>query len=347
MKSILVIFATLFIATAAKAEVAAVDRYKVSSTVSPEAAAALKPIYEKVKAGAASPTPHPVTLEEFDRYRAPGETEAARNLTKQAKSLNVKVSEEKIDGIPVLRIHPQNKKADDGGLLIYIHGGAYVMGSAKSTLFLPSKVATATGYEVLSIDYSLAPRSRWKQTTEEIVRVWKALLGRGEKPSSIGVFGDSAGGSLAAGSVLRMRDENLPLPGALYLMSPWADITLAGDTMETLAAADPLLPIGDFEWVAALYAAPADQKNPYVSPVYGDFSKGYPPTLIQAGTREILLSASVRLYQAIRGGGQDATLDVYEGLPHVFQGFVANSPEGVTATNRAAAFLAVHLKPSR
>lgn len=114
--------------------------------------------------------------------------------------------------------------------------------------------------------------------------------------------------------------------------------------METLAADDPLLPIDDVEWVAALYADPADQKHPYVSPVYGDFSKPYPPTLIQAGTREILLSASVRLYQALRGGGKEATLDVYEGLPHVFQGFVPESPEGITAMRSATAFFQQHLK---
>lgn len=330
-------------ATTAGAEVPPVDRYRVSSTVSPEAAAVLKPIYEQVKASAASPPKRPVTLEDFERHRAPGEDAAAQNFAKQAESLGVITSEDKIEGIPVLRISPRAKKKS-GILLIYLHGGAYAMGSARSTLAIPARVATATGHDVLSIDYTLAPRSKWQQTTGEIVRVWKGLMAQGVKARSVGMFGDSAGGGLAAGSVLRMRDEKLPLPGALYLMSPWADITLSGDTMDTLAIDDPLLPIGDVEWVAALYADPADQKNPYVSPVYGDFSKPYPSTLIQAGTREILLSASVRLYQSMRREGRDATLDVYEGMPHVFQGFVPESPEGVASLQRAKAFFEQHLR---
>lgn len=337
MRAIFVAAFAAIITSAASAEAAPVDRYKIASTVSPEAAAILKPIYEQVKAATAKPPERPVTLEDFEKFRAPGEKAAAENLAKQAASLGVAVTDDQINGVPVLRIRPIETKSA-GRVLVYVHGGAYVMGSTKQNLLMAAKIATASRSEVISVEYTLAPRAKWQQTTEEVVRVWKGLLANKAKPGSIGFFGDSAGGGLVAGSVLRMRDEKLPLPGAIYLMSPWADITTNGDTIETLAADDPLVPVGDIEWVSALYAAPTDQKHPYVSPVYGDFSKPFPPTLIQASTREVLLSASVRLYQSIRGGGQDATLDVYEGLPHVFQGFVPDSPEGVTATQRAVAF---------
>ena len=106
---------------------------------------------------------------------------------------------------------------------------------------------------------------------------------------------------------------------------------------------DPVLDAESLSWSADVYADPKDQKNPYVSPVYGDYTKAFPPTLIQGGTREIFLSNFVRQYQAIRGGGHEAVLDLYEGMPHVFQGVTPDSPETRTAIGRAADFFARHL----
>jgi acetyl esterase/lipase len=141
-----------------------------------------------------------------------------------------------------------------------------------------------------------------------------------------------------------MRDQGLPLPGVLWLLSPWSDITPTGDTWSTLAHADPALDPEDLVWCAQAYAAVEDQNHPYVSPVYGDYAGSFPPTLIQAGTREIFLSHAVRHYQAILGGGQVAVLDVYEGMPHVFQALAAGSPEADTAIMRAARFIDEHLE---
>ena len=140
-----------------------------------------------------------------------------------------------------------------------------------------------------------------------------------------------------------MRDQSLPLPGALYLMSPSCDVTQQGDSYLTLAHIDPVLDPDSSAWGAAAYADPQDQKNPYVSAVYGDYTKAFPPTLIQGGTREMLLSNFVREYQAIRGGGHEAVLDLYDGMPHVFQASVPNTPEARTAIARAAAFFKQHL----
>ena len=106
-----------------------------------------------------------------------------------------------------------------------------------------------------------------------------------------------------------------------------------------------MLDLNSSRWGANVYADPKDQKNPYASPVYGDYAKAFPPTLIQGGTREMLLSNFVRQYQAIRGGGHEAVLDLYEGMPHVFQGSLPNAPETHTAIARAAAFFKLHLKP--
>ena len=141
-----------------------------------------------------------------------------------------------------------------------------------------------------------------------------------------------------------MRDQHLPVPGALYLISPGTDLSGAGDTFTTLAAADPILSIESTSWSAEAYAPIADQKNPYVSPVCGDYTQAFPPTLLQVGTREHLLSGSVCEYQAIRSGGQEALLDVYEGMPHVFLSLIPQAPETKTAVKRATDFFALHLR---
>jgi acetyl esterase/lipase len=158
------------------------------------------------------------------------------------------------------------------------------------------------------------------------------------------MFGDSAGGGLVAGSVLLLRDQGTKLPGAIVLLSPWSDVTGTGDTYSTLAAADPMLSAVDLQANADAYADPSDQKDPYVSPVYGNYAKGFPPTLIQGGTREIFLSNFVRQYHAIADAGGQAVLDLYEGMPHVFQFIMADAPESRRAMEKAAAFWHDHLK---
>ena len=181
--------------------------------------------------------------------------------------------------------------------------------------------------------------------SDEVVTVFRALKDQGFAMGDIAIYGDSAGGGLAAGSVLKLRDAGLGMPAAVVLWSPWADITETGDTYVTLKDAEPnylyekvLGPSAD------AYADPKDQKHPYVSPVYGDFAKGFPPTLIQGGTREIFLSNFVRLYQALDTAGQIVTLDLYEGMPHVFQVKLPESPESETALKKMDAFLWKHLK---
>ena len=158
------------------------------------------------------------------------------------------------------------------------------------------------------------------------------------------VYGESAGGGLAAGAVLKMRDQGLGMPAAVVLWSPWSDITETGDSYATLKEADPLLYYpGNLKHCADAYAAPADQKHPYVSPVYGDYSRGFPPTLIQAGTKEIFLSNAVRHYQALDIAGIPVKLDLYEGMWHIFQVFNHDLPESKMARKKVKAFLGRHV----
>ena len=317
-------------------------RFRVAPTVSPEAAKDLAAIYA-VSPRLPPPT-KPISVQDWDRQREALDKRMIPASNAVVAKLGASVRDDQIGGVPVVRVLPANYKPS-GRTLIYLHGGGYTRFSAHSRLGPPALVAAATGDEVISVDYTVAPRGNWRIVTDQMLSVWRALLAKGTAPASVGIFGDSAGGGIAAGSVLKMRDQGLPLPGALYLMSPSSDITYTGDSYLTLSDVDPVLDMASSKWGADVYADPKDQTNPYVSPVYGDYSKPFPPTLIQGGTREMLLSNFVREYQAIRAGGHEAVLDLYEGMPHVFQGSVPNTPETRTAIARAAAFFALHLKP--
>ncbi len=319
----------------------AASRFQVPATVSAEAKTELSAFYDIwARMPAAS---RPITLDDWDRQREAIETLGAATSAALANKLGASVEGDQIGGVPVFRIRPPGFKPN-GRTLVFLHGGAYTRLGGRSRLVPPLLVASATDGEVISVDYTLAPRGNWQTVTDEVIAVWRTLLAEGVAPATIGVFGDSAGASLGAGSVLKMRDLGLALPGALYLMSPWSDITVTGDSYLTLSRADPTLDAEILGWSAEAYAEPKDQRSPYVSPVYGDYTKPFPPTLIQGGTREIFLSNFVRLYQAIRAGGHEAVLDLYEGMPHVFQNLTPNSPETRTAIARAAAFFALHLK---
>jgi monoterpene epsilon-lactone hydrolase len=310
--------------------------FTIPGTVSAEAAQSLEAIYRARKSMPVFERPR--SLADWDRKNEQVSAFIAPMHLALARRLCITSSEEVLGGIPVLRIRPKDYHPD-GRLLVYLHGGGYVLFSAAAVLAVPALLAAATGAEVISIDYTLAPRGDWRTVTGEVLNVWRALLAANTTAQAMAIVGDSAGGGLAAGSVLRMRDEGLALPAALHLLSPWSDLAEGGDSYETLSAADPSLDAQSLSWAAAAYADPGDQRHPYVSPVYGDYSRPFPPTLIQVGTREIFLSHAVRQYQAIRAGGHVAILDVYEGMPHVHQGSIPEAPESRTAIARAAEFL--------
>ncbi len=316
------------------------DRFWIPDTVSPEASAGLAGFFGMVRQMPAQQ--RPASQADWDNQNE-HIVEMLGPVSQQfATSLGVGVRDDVMGGVPVVRVTPADPKPG-ARKIIYLHGGAYTFGAAKTTLGLPAVIASAMGNEVISVDYTLAPRANWRTITDQVVAVWKALLEAGANSESVGVFGESAGGGLVAGSVLKMRDQGLRLPGALYLISPWTDTSMTGDTWTTLRAFDPAITVDLCAWSAAAYRDDADAKNPAVSPVYGDYAQPFPPTLIQVGTREMLLSDSVRLYQAMRSAGREAVLDVYEGMTHAFPGLLAQAPETKIAISRGAEFLDAHL----
>lgn len=284
----------------------------------------------------------------------PNDLKGWEELNKQVSSMSIDQSKSLIDifganisstqlgDVKVLDIKPKDW-VESNKILVYVHGGGYTFLGANSTLTNSVTMANATGLRVISVDYSLAPFSKWNETTSEVVSVIKALKDQGYSLENIAMYGDSAGGGLVASSVLKMRDEGIGMPAALALWSPWTDVSRVGDTYSTLKSADIFIPESMLKNMGDAYANAKDQKNPYVSPVYGDFSKGFPPTLIQVGTKEILLSDSVRLYQGLDQVDIPVKLDVYEGMPHVFQTTLYNTPESSLAISKTNEFLKEYL----
>lgn len=256
--------------------------------------------------------------------------------------LGATLKDDTIAGIPVLDIRPKGW-SDDGRVIVYVHGGGFTLFSAHSMAGLGALVAQAAGMRVVSIDYTPSPAADWQAIQAQIDTVIAGLVAKGTPLSRMAIFGDSAGGNLAIRAVLNLRDAGAGMPAAVLLFSPWADLSNTGDTAITLPLADPTLSYDGFLHNSALaYAGALDLKDPRVSPVYADFSKGFPPTFIQDGTRTILLSTSVRSYRALKAAKVDATIDLYEGMWHVFQG--APAPEAQEALASAGSFLRDHMR---
>lgn len=312
----------------------------VPETVSPRAQEILKRMTGPQ--GLALPDPDDIEGWKKIRNYTPPQLKSIFDETNAAlKHYPATVIHRNIEGIPVVEIRPLGWR-DNGKILVYVHGGGYVTGGPEFSM--GGWVCQETGLRMISIGYTLAPESKWDHTTNQVISVIVGLKKEGYPFKDIAVFGDSAGGGLAAGSVLKMRDQGIGLPAALILWSPWSDITETGDTYQTLKSADPILDYPKLlKNAAAAYATPADQKKPYVSPVYGDYTKGFPPTLIQGGTKEIFLSNFVRQYRAIDDAGGVAILDLYEGMPHVFQAVIFDSPESLRAMAKMKAFLQKYL----
>jgi acetyl esterase/lipase len=253
------------------------------------------------------------------------------------------ITPRELGGVPVLEVTPQNWR-DNGKVLVYAHGGSYTFFSAASTLISCVPVANDTGLKVISVDYTLAPFAKFHRITDQVIAVIEVLLEQGYTMEDIAMYGESAGGSLVAGTVLKMRDQGMAMPAAAVLWSPWSDITETGDTYHTLKDFDPAYLYGPhLKTSADAYADPEDQKHPYVSPIYGDYSKGFPPTLIQGGTREIFLSNFVRHYQVLDQAGVAVKLDLYEGMFHAFQALGFHLPESQIARGKMSEFLKQHL----
>lgn len=229
-------------------------------------------------------------------------------------------------------------------VILYFHGGAYCVGSPRTHRGLASHLARVSETTVWVPDYRLAPEAPFPAALDDALACYLALLESGVPASDISIAGDSAGGGLALALAMRLRDEQHPLPSRMMLISPWADLTNAGQHASDQPQGEVMLSWAQLDKSAALYAG-GRQHEPYASPLLGDLS-GLPPCLVIVGTREILLSDSERLLQAFEDAGAEAHLVVYEGLWHVFPAHAGVLDSADDAIARLAAFsLGQHYPP--
>lgn len=203
-------------------------------------------------------------------------------------------------------------------VILHCHGGGYSTGSSLYARSLTSKLALSTSMEVLCFDYRLAPEYPYPAAIEDAMKAWDYLMLLGYGARDVIITGDSAGGNLALALTLRLKEEKRMLPRGLVLLSPWTDMTSSGKSYQTKAAVDPVLDKEYMERVTAAYAEGWDITNPMISPLLGDLAD-FPPTYIQVGENEILLSDSLRLYKAMQEQGVSVKMERFSGMWHVFQ----------------------------
>jgi epsilon-lactone hydrolase len=261
-------------------------------------------------------------------------------LSAQPLPAEVTVTPAALGGVPTAEITVDGIEARH--VVLYFHGGVYVMGDAFLAAGLASQVGRRIAARVISVDYRLAPEHPYPAAVDDALAAYQALLDNGTAPSDIAFAGESAGGGLAIATLVNARDHGLPLPAAAYVMSPYADLTLAGTTMDTKRDNDPLLSPEALQARVPDYTAGQDAALGLISPVFADLS-GLPPLIIQAGTHEVLLDDALRLAQRAATADVQVTLDITPGVPHVFQAYYPILDEATAALDRAGQLLSAHL----
>ena len=261
----------------------------------------------------------PISTEEWKQLRAEM-TSYYDSIDLLRKQYHFSMDEKELGGIKVLIFTPlQLSKYHQGKILLHIHGGAYVVGSPRVESAIIVPVAHFSGLKVVSVRYSLAPEYPFPKGLDYVLSVYRELL-KEYSPDNIAIIGSSAGGGLALAAVLKARNERLPMPAALGLLSPWVDITKTGDSYYTLEGIAPVL---DYELTlrkaAEVYAGNHDMRHPLISPVYADYEGGFPPTFIQIGTRDLLLSNCARLQRKMISADVKVKISLWDGMWHAFQ----------------------------
>ncbi len=258
----------------------------------------------------------------------------------QVEHLRSSVQATSVGGVPVFVVTPEGM---DGGdtqpIYLDIHGGSLLMGAGKACEVMARRMAAQVQMQTWSVDYRMPPDHPFPAALDDILAVYRGLLDI-RAHEQIVVGGGSAGGNLASALMLRARDEGLPLPVALVLLTPEVDLTESGDSFQTNLGIDNVLTQSLADSIA-LYAGGHDLRHPYLSPLFGDLTAPFPPTLLQAGTRDLFLSNTVRMHRKLRAGGVDAELHVFEAMPH---GGFFGAPEDDELTEEIRRFLAVHVR---
>ena len=286
----------------------------------------------------------PKTPEGWAQLAESTRVSAAPNVEAMRQRLKLRVEPGTIAGVKVYTVTPERVRPENANrTLIQIHGGCYVLNPAEAALPEAMLIAAMGGYRVIAVDYRMPPKAYFPAALDDSMAVYKDVIGRSD-PKRVGLIGTSAGGALVLEMGLRAKQLGLPLPGAIASGTPMSDSTKTGDSFYTNAMVDNVLVSteGFCDAAAAFYANGHDLKDPLLSPVYGDV-RGFPPTILTTGTRDLLLSNTVRVHRKLRNLGIDSFLQVYEGQSHAQYGRDDRIPETREAFGEIALFFNQHL----
>ena len=249
-----------------------------------------------------------------------------------------------IGGVPCDVVHPRRPPSVER-VVLYLHGGGFCVHLPQSYMRFAQRLADACGATVYVPAYRLAPEHRHPAAPDDCLAVYRALLDDGCDPRRLCLMGDSAGGNLALVTLLRARDEKLPLPACSIVISPSTDLTFSGASYQRNAAADPVIPLDTLRQIAREYVGRNSAAHPHISPVRGDFT-GLPPLKILVGSTEVLLDDSITVAESCRAARGDVVLQVWHQMPHVFPlyGFL---PEGRMAMQHMVNYFHRHTTPHK
>ena len=286
----------------------------------------------------------PTTPEGWRALAEAGAAATRAGLPGLRERLKVDVEAAEMGGVKIFRVTPREIRPENRNrLLIHVHGGCYVLNPGEAGLPEAIFMAGFGGYRVISVDYRMPPEAYFPAALDDAMAVWKAAL-QTTDARNMAIFGSSAGGALTLEMVLRAKAEGLPLPAAIAPGTPMSDVTGVGDSFQTNGLVDNVLVAVDGFCDAAtrFYANGHDLRDPLLSPIYGDV-RGFPPTILTTGTRDLLLSNTVRMHRALRQAGVEASLQVYEGQSHAHYYRDDTAPESREAFGEIAGFFDRHL----
>ena len=261
-------------------------------------------------------------VEGWRRHIAAADTMIMQMVGGGSIGVDVEVRELREGAALAYEIAPKGLSTADRRIYLDVHGGGLIMGGGEVCRAMAMRMVSMLEARVMAVDYRMPPDHPYPAGLDDCVAIYRAIL-RDHRPEEIIVGGLSAGGNVAAALILRARDECLPLPAAAVLLSPELDLTESGDSFHNNRGIDVTLRDGLMP-ANLLYAAGHDLSDPYLSPLFGDFSKGFPPTLLTSGTRDLFLSNAVRMHRALRAAGVPADLHIMEAATH---GAFASWPE--------------------
>jgi acetyl esterase/lipase len=246
-----------------------------------------------------------------------------------------------LDGLPVEWI--EGPGASSKGVVLLLHGGAFVTGSPATHRELAARISAAAGMRVLSLDYRLAPEHPFPAAVEDAVKGYDWLLNQGHSPAELVIGGESSGGGLALQTLLALKDRGVPMPSAAVFLSPVTDwVAFDGESYTTRAKLDPLLTLQQCQFTAGLYAGDSPAPKTLLQPTDMDLSR-LPPMWIQVGDHEVLLSDAERLAERAAEAGVAVDFKVWPGLWHVFQAAAGFVPEGKESIEELGRFLRKHI----